>query len=513
LFGVRLAVSAGQHGNTRLVAEHGLVMPASMKALGAEVIAFSNHEPHHVNSMVRYSGLSPRKPGERGGTFGSGFWFDDLKQAYGYPAISVLNGTGTTVGLLMSSAAQESDLTLVFNDENFVSSQSGTSIPIPTFTNESVDGASTVFSVDNDAAAEASLDTQASLGSAPGASGVLYVIPDLSDQSIMDGYKQIVSDNTVDVASSSFGGCDLTYLPAYNGGTDETYILRDENKVLKQGNAQGIAFVASSGDEGALGCVPTSYYPGNPNPENSNFIAGTEGPAEYPNMTGVGGTNLETTITINSQGDITYDAIYDYELALGDPLIPFDYYGVGALLANGIWGSGGGKSAIFAQPAYQHTLFPNSVVRQVPDISMHMGGCPGGIAASCTAGDSFDYVAIDGGLYGLIGTSASSPEFAGVVALLVQKGGGGGPQGAGRVGNINTYIYTKAYNQNLAGGALAPAAKQFFHLFIPGYNGVYTSLDSDYSKVLGVGTPQVANFLKLPQGTAMAGTPQTPSNP
>ncbi len=229
-----------------------------------------------------------------------------------------------------------------------------------------------------------------------------------------------------------------------------------------------------------------------------------------PSVTGVGGTNLETFNSLDSSGAITLDAIYDYELAYGDPLVAFDYFGSGAILSNGMWGSGGGISKIFPAPAYQSLVPTGTSQRAVPDISMQMGGCPGGIAAVCQAGDSAVVTVIGGEFAGLIGTSASSPEFAGVVALLVQKNGGS-PNG--RVGNVNTYIYARAAGQNASGGINAPAKQEFFHRVIPGFNNAYRSNQAAYSKVLGVGTPNVATFLKLPQGTALAGTPQTASNP
>ena len=49
----------------------------------------------------------------------------------------------------------------------------------------------------------------------------------------------------------------------------------------------------------------------------------------------------------------------------------------------------------------------------------------------------------------LIGTSSSSPEIAGVLALAIQLNGG-------RLGNVNPLIYSLSLAQTLAGGAKAP---------------------------------------------------------
>ena len=106
----------------------------------------------------------------------------------------------------------------------------------------------------------------------------------------------------------------------------------------------------------------------------------------------------------------------------------------------------------------------------------------------------------------LIGTSSSSPELAGVLALAVELNGG-------RLGNINPLIYTLSAVQTLAGGTKAPKSLQFFHRDITGNNNSFTVKPGQaYSEVLGNSTLDVKNFLIL-QGAKAAGAPNTPSNP
>ena len=106
----------------------------------------------------------------------------------------------------------------------------------------------------------------------------------------------------------------------------------------------------------------------------------------------------------------------------------------------------------------------------------------------------------------LIGTSASSPEMAGVLALAVELN-------RGRLGNVNPMIYALSAVQTIAGGANAPKALQFFHRDISGDNNGYKVKPGQaYSEVLGNSTLDVKNFL-LQQGIAAAGAPDTPSNP
>ena len=62
---------------------------------------------------------------------------------------------------------------------------------------------------------------------------------------------------------------------------------------------------------------------------------------------------------------------------------------------------------------------------------------------------------VGGGNYGVIGTSVSSPEFVGALALFEQQLG----KKNHRVGNANYYLYTAGLIQTLAGGTRAPAAR------------------------------------------------------
>ena len=128
-----------------------------------------------------------------------------------------------------------------------------------------------------------------------------------------------------------------------------------------------------------------------------------------------------------------------------------------------------------------------------------MGGCPGGVLGTCNPADSADLAVLGGVLYGVIGTSASAPDFAGLVALAVQQFGT-------RLGNANYYVYELALAQ--AQGLIS----NVFHQNIPGFNGYYYTTATGYNRVLGNGTLNVKNFLLNPT-TPVASNPQSPSNP
>jgi hypothetical protein len=129
-----------------------------------------------------------------------------------------------------------------------------------------------------------------------------------------------------------------------------------------------------------------------------------------------------------------------------------------------------------------------------------MGGCPFGAVTPCNPDDSYDYEVIGNEYVGVIGTSASAPDFAGLTALSIQR------QGGQRLGNENYYIYTLALLQN------AGLPIKVFKTDIPGFNGLYYTTPKGYNRVLGNGTLNGIDFLLAPF-IPVAGTPQTPSNP
>jgi subtilase family serine protease len=535
-FSTRLNQVRMPKGDLRFSAlNHRLSLPAELAAAHAMIPSFAPHLAAHVHSEhVATAGTgSALRSGagsidQRLSTADSFYYPNDMKEAYDFPSFTTsvvpkaqapagapaqVVGLGAKIGILMSSTINPTDVARSFNSSVSAGSASdvqnysgNTTVPVPTVTVVPVDGGSGAFSTNNDAAGEASLDTQMSLGTAPGAKEYLYNIPDLADESILDGYSKIVDDNIVDVVSSSFGECEVDFIAAANGGVDFTYIMGLYHNQFVQGNAEGITFIASSGDNGAVDCTTPAFdnHPTN----GTNYILGVENPASDPNVTGVGGTNLTTVPT-----PTTNDAAYSVENANYDPRVPTFVdvgNGTGAVVGNNTWGSGGGYSIYFAKPSYQNQVNTGSTtVRAVPDVSLMMGGCPGDAdlnAQDCTVlPRSAAIIWIDGVPSLLIGTSSSSPQMAGVIALSIELQGS-------RLGNINPQLYTLSALQSAASGKTA-SASQFYHRNISGNNNGYTvSPGQAYSPVLGNGTLFVKNFLQL-QSVPVATTPSTVSNP
>jgi subtilase family serine protease len=514
-----------RHGRNKLAAQNNrLTLPQALAAMGAVIPSFSAHEFAQPHSRVLARGVDLKdSPGFRFSSIGF-YYPNDLNEAYRFPSFRAqvtprgsrhpaqIAGVGAHIGIVISSVIDPADLAATFNSDfkrsngqDLIQAYSKFSnLPVPTVTIRPVLGGSGAFDPNTADGAEASLDTQMSLGTAPGATETVYNMPDLSDDSIIAAYTDVDEDNLVDVANSSFGGCELFYTAPYNGGVDMTGILKVYHALFQQGNAQGITFVASSGDNGALACNTVDYIVNQA--QGTSFILGVSHPAVDPNVTSVGGTNLVTSATPGPD-DATYlteNADFDFRLT-EDVFFPNDP------VSNNIWGSGGGISTIFKKPAYQ-LLAPtgSAKFRTVPDLSLMMGGCPGDAdldKQDCTQlPRSAILVWIGGQLSLLIGTSASAPEFAGVVALAVELNGG-------RLGNVNPQIYALGAVQTLIGGEHAPQPLHFFHRVASGNNGFYTvSPNQAYSKVLGQGTLDVVNFLGIPfQPTA--GTPNSKTNP
>ena len=371
-----------------------------------------------------------------------------------------MNGAGRTIAIVIDSDILDSDLALYFGHE---------ALAPPIVIRRPVDGGPQPFNPASGDSLEASLDVQQSFGSAPGSQIMLYGIPDLSDQSIYDAYSAIIEDNKADVVNSSFGLCELYYTAAYNGGVDFTWNLQEFHDVFRQGNAQGITFVAASGDNGAYGCADPTF---------THYVKGVQNPADDSDVTGVGGTDLVTTYTAGSLASRYVRESEFFDPVSGPP--------------NDMWGSGGGISVVFQKPLYQNLVNTHASTRTVPDVAMHMGGCPVG-ATSCNPDDSSDVVAFGGGYYAVIGTSASSPDFAGLLAVTEQSLGT-------RLGNANYYVYALA----AAGG------NAVYHQDVPGNDGYPAQPGYDY--VTGVGTPHAAVFAARPFAP-VAGNPGTPSNP
>jgi uncharacterized protein (TIGR03437 family) len=232
----------------------------------------------------------------------------------------------------------------------------------------------------------------------------------------------IVDQNLAPVLSESYGLCE-----AETFASDAASV----RALAQQANAQGITWFAPSGDSGAADCDDAQ------NPGLSVDI-----PASIPEVTGVGGTQF-------AEGAGQYwNATNDATGASATSYIPEAAWNDSSL--EGVpSASGGGASIFFTKPSWQNVSgVPSDNARHVPDISLN-------------ASPSHDgYLIYSSGSQQVVGgTSAGTPIYAGVAALLNQYLVGTGAQPAPGLGNINPNLY-----------ALYQAVPQAFHDITTGNN-------------------------------------------
>ncbi len=488
-FNVPVHLMQSAHGGVAARAMGALHPQPAIAALGATIVGLT-----HVMERRSHARMSALQPKNRDSTLGD-YWFDDLKQAYTYPSYATVNGKGVTIATVGGSDFSGPDITAYFQHE-LIGAKSGDLAPSPTFVHKALKGG-TAFNANSGDSFEADLDVEQAAGSAPGATIVGIATDDSTDAGFIDAYQDIVdkvSGFAAQVVSTSYGECELAYTTAY-AGSDQTSILTSGyHDVFLQGNSEGITFTVSSGDNAGLDCPQAGYFTNTAGGGKYSDTKGVETSADDPNVVAVGGTNLLTTYTSGS-----LNSAYVSENAYHDTIGQDDPYGTGNYVVNEMWGSGGGASQIFAKPAWQNDITTGVSTRAVPDVAMQMGGCPSG-ATSCYSQTSAAVEIFNGEEVGVVGTSASSPEFAGLLALRIQATGE-------MLGNANPVIYNAAASN-------PKIAHKYFHEGIPGNNGVVAVAAGTvgYNVITGVGSLFGANFIDE-ASAPLAGIPQTASNP
>jgi hypothetical protein len=205
-------------------------------------------------------------------------------------------------------------------------------------------------------------------------------------------------------------------------------------------------------------------------------------PASVPEVTGVGGTTfMEGTGKYWSAtaGDNGTSALsYIPEMGWNDS-------GAGLLLN----ASGGGVSSAYPRPSWQNgSGVPNDNARHVPDIAFTASG----------AHDPY-LIVMTGSVVETGGTSAATPFFAGVLALLNQYVVKNGVQAHPGLGNVNPRLYQLAQNTPgifhdvTAGNNIVPC-KTGTPDCTTGQYGYKAG--TGYDHVTGLGSLDVANFVQ-----------------
>jgi len=243
--------------------------------------------------------------------------------------------------------------------------------------------------------------------------------------------QHIVDNDLAPVMSTSFGLCEA----AMNAGENAFY-----NTLWQQAAALGITSFVSSGDSGAAGCSSAGAATGSG--------LGVNGLSSTPYNVSVGGTQFD------DGGGGYWNAQNGAGLSSARGYIPEIAWNESGNVSGGagLWSTGGGVSLIYAKPSWQAAPgVPAGSMRSIPDVSLTAAGHVGYLVRTQVAGST--------GYYAMSGTSASSPAFAGLMALVVQQTGE-------RQGNANVRLYQMGNAQYGLGGA------QVFHDTLAGNNSV-----------------------------------------
>jgi subtilase family serine protease len=280
---------------------------------------------------------------------------------------------------------------------------------------------------------EISIDVEWAHAIAPGASIVLVEASSEKDVDLVAATKYAIDHNLGDVITQSFGEAEMCAAPA---------VLAKQHAAFRKASERGITVFASSGDRGAArqSCDGTS------------LVKSASTPASDPEVTGVGGTHL----VANGSG------IYQSESAWNSA--------AGA--------SGGGFSKLYRRPIYQAGLQRTNRTRGVPDVAYNADGSSGFIAVWSPLLPPARI-----GIGVVHGTSAGTPQWAGIAALADQASGH-------RLGSMNKRLYQIARSDAYA---------RAFHDIVIGNNsfGGVTGFAAGpgWDPVTGLGTPNVANLI------------------
>ncbi len=255
-------------------------------------------------------------------------------------------------------------------------------------------------------AEETSLDVQWAHAIAPGANIVLVAAASNSDDDLIAGLNFAIDNRLGNVVSMSFGESEFFLTDA-----DGQRVVAAWERAFKNARERRITLFVSSGDQGSTNTGGDDVLPF----QNVSY------PASSPQVTGVGGTNL----FFGAAGHADPNGAYIGEQVWND--------GFGA--------GGGGVSALFREPDFQHDGLSKSQekalhgMRGVPDLAYN-AGVVGGVIVHLGFLPGFPP---SGAFFIFGGTSAGAPQMAGVVADVNQAAGHA-------LGNINKRLYKAGKN-------------------------------------------------------------------
>jgi subtilase family serine protease len=325
-------------------------------------------------------------------------------------------------------------------------------------------------------ALEVALDLEWAHSMAPGANLVLVSTPTAETlgvqglQQMMDLEQQVVDDGLADVISQSFG----TGEEAFHTSAS----LQNLRHAFQSAAAAGVTALASSGDGGTENDFKSPVK----DPAAIPFPS-VGWPASDPLVTSVGGTTVCLSALNGTQIDNTSPGAQ-----CNDP--------ANAGQREVAWpGAGGGFSHVFSRPAYQNQLPAGSTsigsMRGLPDIGLQASPTTGVLVYDTAPGDATGGVRCSGspcsaGWYVVGGTSSSSPQWAGLVAIADQIAGK-------RLGQINDDLYALANGPGYASMFFDVTKGNNHNPNFPDIPGFAAT--KGWDPVTGLGTPNAAALL------------------
>src|SRR3984957_390560 len=307
---------------------------------------------------------------------------------------------------------------------------------------------------------ENTLDVEWSSALAPAATIDLVVSGSTASTDGVDlSAEYIVDNNLAPVMNSSYSLCE-----AYLGTTENQFL----SNLWEQAAAQGITSMVAAGDNGSAGCDDQNASGDPNNPSVARNGLQVNGLSSTPYNVSVGGSELTNDSSAywgpnkKKPGPYTSALSYIPDAVWNESCSPSNAACGGPANAS-LWAGSGGASGClnptfdqngnligcqggYAKPSWQAGVFgiPNDGVRDLPDVSFTAAGHDGYIVC-------FNESCQGGGFYSVGGTSASSPAFTGVMALVNQKANS-------RQGQANYILYQLAANEY--GSAALPNKKE-----------------------------------------------------
>lgn len=326
-------------------------------------------------------------------------------------------------------------------------------------------------------ALEVSLDVETAHAIAPMANILLVTTPTAETLGVQ-GFPQmiaaedyVVQNHLATVISMSLGAAE----ESFNG----TASLLNLRYAFVDAAQNGVTVLAATGDNGTANPVKAPVAKG-----GTTIPFPTVGwPASDPLVTAIGGTYLCT--------DPNATAAQPRMIYAGPPAKCVAFPTQAEI---GWTFSGGGFSHVFAKPAYQNTLpagsTPIATMRGIPDVAFQASAGTGALVYLTLPPDGNSglfcgMVPCSTGWYDIGGTSLSTPQWAGLVAIADQLNGGG-------LGLINPALYK-------IGADPTRYAADFYDITV-GNNTADPSIagypaTTGWDPVTGLGTPNAANLI------------------